>query len=115
MKKRLFVAFLLAILSYTQCRTVDKSSEDLMGVSSQQNTKRGNISYHWKTGNWGLCFSDNGANGCGQGIKERPVWCVDSEQRTALEFLCEANSQPERTRPCFIACRHHKGKRKTFD
>ena len=110
MEKRFLVVWFLVFFTSTQSRTVDKSSEDLMGIGSQQNSKRGSISYHWKTGNWGACFSDNGANGCGQGIKERPVWCVDSEQRTALEFLCEANIQPERKRSCFIACRHHKGK-----
>ncbi|XP_024081370.1 thrombospondin type-1 domain-containing protein 7A-like isoform X2 [Cimex lectularius] len=62
--------------------------------------------YVWKTGKWESCYA---ANGCGEGIRERKVWCSDrTTSSIAVEFCCKKSEEPERTKPCFAACRHHR-------
>ncbi|XP_068083868.1 thrombospondin type-1 domain-containing protein 7B [Anabrus simplex] len=60
------------------------------------------------SGSWGTCYATPGV--CGEGRRERSVWCSEPEGRTVLEFLCEPQAEPPRSKPCFVACRHHKDK-----
>ncbi|KAF6210950.1 hypothetical protein GE061_014063 [Apolygus lucorum] len=78
----------LSALEFTQGRTVIEKK------------------YHWLTEDWGNCYVPQG---CGDGTRERPVWCAERQTgKTALEYLCKVADQPLRTKPCFVACRHHK-------
>ncbi|KAL1139411.1 hypothetical protein AAG570_006395 [Ranatra chinensis] len=57
-------------------------------------------------GEWGSCYVPQG---CGEGTRERRVWCAEtSTEKTSQQFLCSATAQPQRTKSCFVACRHHK-------
>ncbi|XP_071440668.1 thrombospondin type-1 domain-containing protein 7B-like, partial [Hetaerina americana] len=49
-----------------------------------------------------------GSSRCGEGRRERSVWCSEVDGRTVLEFLCESPIRPTRTKPCFLACEHHR-------
>ncbi|CAH0388371.1 unnamed protein product [Bemisia tabaci] len=72
------------------------------------------LKYKWKTSEWGACYVQTG---CGQGLKEREVWCVEqrgnrstaaSAASTTEIRLCDPALEPPRTLSCFIACHHHK-------
>ncbi|GAB6032368.1 thrombospondin, type I, domain containing [Chamberlinius hualienensis] len=64
-------------------------------------------SYKWKTGPWGTCHSPSE---CGEGQQMRSVWCAHSEDRISLKVLCDPNTIPEGSRPCFQVCAEHRGK-----
>lgn len=58
-------------------------------------------------GVWGSCVSLAGV--CGDGRRERAVWCSEVHGRIVLEFLCDQQARPPKVKPCFIACNHHRG------
>jgi hypothetical protein len=59
------------------------------------------------SGGWGSCYA---VGGCGEGRRERLVWCSEADGRTVLEVMCDPHSEPPTSKPCFTACRHHRGK-----
>lgn len=59
------------------------------------------------SGGWGSCYA---VGGCGEGRRERLVWCSEADGRTVLEVMCDPQSEPPTSKPCFTACRHHRGK-----
>ena len=61
-------------------------------------------------GAWGSCFA---VGGCGEGRRERQVWCSEVDGRTVLEVMCDAQAEPPTIKPCFTACRHHRGESNT--
>ncbi|CAH1396828.1 unnamed protein product [Nezara viridula] len=62
--------------------------------------------YYWKTGEWGSCYVPEG---CGEGSRERPVWCAEKNSgKPSIEYFCRASEEPMRNKKCFVACRHHK-------
>ncbi|KAJ9583951.1 hypothetical protein L9F63_021725, partial [Diploptera punctata] len=78
------------------------------GNNEARTTEEGNKQrFLWKTGAWGSCFA---VGGCGEGRRERQVWCSESDGRTVLEVMCDAQSEPPTIKPCFTACRHHRDK-----
>ncbi|KDR24128.1 Thrombospondin type-1 domain-containing protein 7B [Zootermopsis nevadensis] len=67
----------------------------------------GKQKFLWKTGGWGSCYA---VGGCGEGRRERLVWCSEADGRTVLEVMCDPQSEPPTSKPCFTACRHHRDK-----
>ena len=69
------------------------------------------VTWIWGTGfvsgGWGSCYA---IGGCGEGRRERLVWCSEADGRTVLEVMCDPQSEPPTSKPCFTACRHHRGK-----
>ncbi|XP_073989358.1 thrombospondin type-1 domain-containing protein 7A-like isoform X3 [Rhodnius prolixus] len=62
--------------------------------------------HHWRTGEWGSCYVPQG---CGEGARERTVWCAEKTTgETSLVNLCRVSEEPQRTKKCFVACRRHK-------
>jgi hypothetical protein len=59
------------------------------------------------SGAWGSCYA---IGGCGDGRRERLVWCSEMDGRTVLEVMCDPQSEPPTSKSCFTACRHHRGK-----
>ncbi|XP_039285521.1 LOW QUALITY PROTEIN: thrombospondin type-1 domain-containing protein 7A [Nilaparvata lugens] len=96
-EKCLTISLFLASLALPgESRT--SSADFFRGASSQ---------YLWKAGEWGSCYAEVG---CGDGRRNRPVYCYDTvNKRTIKDFqiLCD-QEKPIQTKSCFVACRHHK-------
>lgn len=60
-------------------------------------------------GGWESCSALQ-EGGCGSGTRERNVWCYEQSSGEAVspEF-CKNKEKPAVQKPCFIACKHHKG------
>ncbi|CAB3372223.1 Hypothetical predicted protein [Cloeon dipterum] len=63
--------------------------------------------FAWRTENWSTCSAPSG---CGDGSRDRHVWCSEPEGKRTLDYLCDPAEKPETTKACFTACRHHRDK-----
>lgn len=88
----LVTALLVATWGNNDARTIDDGSKQ---------------KFLWQTGGWGSCYA---IGGCGEGRRERLVWCSEADGRTVLEVMCDPQSEPPTSKPCFTACRHHRDK-----
>ncbi|XP_057185517.1 A disintegrin and metalloproteinase with thrombospondin motifs 20 isoform X2 [Triplophysa rosa] len=56
----------------------------------------------WTTSQWGACNVS-----CGQGVRFRPVFCVDRDMNVVSDRLCDASKQPDTHASCHSApCQH---------
>ncbi|XP_054472137.1 A disintegrin and metalloproteinase with thrombospondin motifs 9-like [Anoplopoma fimbria] len=76
----------------------EENCQHLSPKPSKQRRCRGGRCLKWKTGKWGECSAS-----CGDGVRQREVFCPVGDRRSPLETGCSQRSRPASSQSCRVA------------